>query len=104
MRHGIIRMPNKNYRAGRRFEYETMRKYEDMGFTCVRTAGSHGPFDVIAFFCTRKPNFIQCKRVTTEYEANKAIDQFKDATVSSKYYHQTITVRIKGKEVREVTL
>jgi len=39
---------NPNYRKGRRAEYEVMDLLKEQGYTCVRTAGSHGRWDVIA--------------------------------------------------------
>ena len=42
-------MPNKNYVVGRRKEWQTQRLLEAQGYTTMRMAGSHGPFDVIAF-------------------------------------------------------
>lgn len=42
-------MPSKNYLAGRRKEYQTMRLLEAQGYLAFRMAGSHGAFDVIAF-------------------------------------------------------
>lgn len=36
-----------NYERGRQYEYKTMRFYEAMGYVCTRTAGSHGPWDVV---------------------------------------------------------
>jgi Holliday junction resolvase len=41
-------MPNANYLAGRRKEWQTMRLLEAQGYLAMRMAGSHGPFDVIA--------------------------------------------------------
>jgi hypothetical protein len=41
-------MPNRNYEAGRRAEYRTMRHHERLGFTCSRNASSKGPWDVVA--------------------------------------------------------
>ena len=38
-----------NYVAGRNAEYRTMRVLEAAGYRCLRTAGSHGPWDVIGF-------------------------------------------------------
>lgn len=39
---------NRNYRKGRRNEYRSMRVLEAVGYICIRSAGSHSPFDVIA--------------------------------------------------------
>jgi len=37
-----------SYVRGRRFEYYVMKKLEDLGYYVVRSAGSHGTFDLIA--------------------------------------------------------
>lgn len=43
-------MPNKNYLRGRRFEYETVKRWTgDSQWKAVRTAGSHGEFDVVVY-------------------------------------------------------
>jgi len=42
-------MSGARYRKGRRLEYRTMRVLEAAGYTCARTAGSHGAWDVIAW-------------------------------------------------------
>ena len=42
-------MPNRKYEKGRRAEYKTMRLLSDDGYTCIRTAGSHGHYDIIAW-------------------------------------------------------
>lgn len=41
-------MTNPNYIAGRNAEYRTMQRLEKRGYFCSRTAGSHGPYDVMA--------------------------------------------------------
>ena len=38
-----------NYRKGRRAEYRTRRLLEGAGFMCVRSAGSKGAVDLVAF-------------------------------------------------------
>jgi len=53
-------MAETAYVKGRKLEYATMADLEDNGYTCWRTAGSHGKTDIIAL----KPGellFIQCK-------------------------------------------
>lgn len=50
-----------NYRQGRAAEYRSIRVLEAAGYRCVRTAGSHGMWDVIGFGpvdCV----LVQCKR------------------------------------------
>ena len=37
-----------NYRRGTEKERQAMKELERVGYTAMRTAGSHGPFDVIA--------------------------------------------------------
>lgn len=37
-----------NYRRGVRKERACMKILSDAGYICMRTAGSHGPFDVVA--------------------------------------------------------
>lgn len=41
-------MPNANYNRGVRWEREIMVAYTERGYTCLRSAGSHSAFDVIA--------------------------------------------------------
>ncbi len=41
-------MPNRNYIRGRQREYRVMNMLEDLGYICVRAAGSKGMFDVVA--------------------------------------------------------
>ena len=37
-----------NYVRGRAYEYEVVKLFKDAGYKVVRTAGSHGEFDLIA--------------------------------------------------------
>lgn len=48
-----------NYERGRQYEYRSMRWLEKQGYTCFRTAGSHGECDVIAL----SPQIIQLVQV-----------------------------------------
>lgn len=41
-------MNNKQYTQGRQIEYKIVNYYKNKGYYACRTAGSHGPFDVIA--------------------------------------------------------
>jgi Holliday junction resolvase len=41
-------MTNANYGKGRRYEYRAKKSLESMGYTVIRAAGSHGPFDLVA--------------------------------------------------------
>ena len=40
-------MTNRNYKNGRRREYEAMTFLEKWGYNCTRASGSHGLWDVI---------------------------------------------------------
>lgn len=89
-------MPNKNYRAGRAFEYEVMNIYRELGYAVIRASGSHGEYDVIAYKPSERPKFIQCKRVGTEVQGKALAKEFQKITVPSKYYTQIMAIKIKG--------
>ena len=51
---------NRRYKKGRDFEYKIKHSLERRGYRCLRSAGSHGEYDLVAY----KDNtflFIQCK-------------------------------------------
>lgn len=59
-------MPNRNYQAGRRFEYRVKKHLEKNGWFVVRSAGSKGAFDLVAIkHCSTTVGsdvaLIQCK-------------------------------------------
>lgn len=70
-------MPNRNYINGRAFEYRRMKAWRKKGATVMRTAGSHGPFDLIALWPTNV-FLIQCKRVHTVAQADRLLEEFRD--------------------------
>ena len=41
-------MPNRQYEAGRRFEYRVVKDLTKRGYTCKRTPGSKGCYDISA--------------------------------------------------------
>jgi Holliday junction resolvase len=41
-------VPRSPYRKGVRYEYYVKQLLEEKGYLVVRTAGSHGPFDLVA--------------------------------------------------------
>ena len=101
--------PNTNYIAGRAFEYERMAHYKALGYEVMRTAGSHGKYDIIAISPMGSVEFIQCKRVSTEAEANLLIKKFRTSPpipiVYTTQFHQVLEVKVKGsKKVHSVTL
>jgi len=91
-------MPNRNYEAGRRWEWTVMREWKKAGYKVLRTAGSHGDYDVIAVKWGVYPAFIQCKVVQTEAEATRLIDNFLENPPwkGDSYYEQFIQIHIKG--------
>ena len=42
-------MPNRNYTAGRALEYRVIKDLRSKGLEGLRTAGSHGVADIVAF-------------------------------------------------------
>ena len=62
---------NRNYRAGRRFEYAVKKELSAGSVACIRAAGSHGAFDLVVFY--RKLVYaVQCKnRAPTAEERRK---------------------------------
>ena len=42
-------MPNRNYTAGRALEYKVIKDLRSKGLEGLRTAGSHGVADIVAF-------------------------------------------------------
>ena len=55
-------MKNKHYVKGRKKEYKVVNEARDKGQLAYRTAGSHGPFDVIVIDSHSKViHLVQCK-------------------------------------------
>ena len=52
---------NKNYVQGRAFEYKIATLFRRKGYYVVRSAGSHGPADLVAVKKGLQPILIQCK-------------------------------------------
>jgi Holliday junction resolvase-like predicted endonuclease len=68
---------NKNYNRGRAFEYEIKAKYQKLGFSVLRTAGSKGEFDLIAYHPKELVQMIQCKRVKSLAEGGRIANAFR---------------------------
>lgn len=96
-------MPNKNYLKGVRFERERKKYWEDLGSMVLRTAGSHGAFDLVAIDSVGCCYLIQCKCVETEKEAWNLIGKFKANPPLGfdvqPHIYQRIEVKIKGGKV-----
>lgn len=72
-------MVNKNYIAGRRFEYKVKKYYEKQGYTVLRTSGSHGFADLIVVRNGVNPKrivFIQCKNRKPTKQETKEFEEF----------------------------
>lgn len=97
---------NRNYEAGVRFEREVMKGFNEDGFLAVRTAGSHGPFDVIVIARDGHVTFIQCKVVRSEAQAERLEEKWlKDPPIPpSSHCHQCLMVKVVRKGVRSVTV
>jgi len=67
-------MTNKSYAAGRRAEYKCIEHLREAGWSAVRTAGSHGPFDVVAW-TDHQILFIQVKKVCALKDIPYAVEQ-----------------------------
>ncbi len=95
-------MANKNYIAGRAFEYATIRLFRALGYDACRTAGSHGHFDVIAIHPQHGGiELIQCKKVSSEAECRLLQKKFREAPpyqplILGAGVHQVLTVKVKG--------
>lgn len=94
-------MPNKNYVAGRNFEYARKKVWESKGYVVIRASGSHGPYDLIAIKVREPVALIQCKRVRHEKDAYKIIRKFiKNPPLSTfGHYIQVIEVHVVGGKV-----
>lgn len=68
-------MTSTNYRLGAELERTVQHRLVAKGWTVVRAAGSHGPFDLVAMREARGPLFIQCKtdRRTLDAESWRAL-------------------------------
>jgi Holliday junction resolvase len=93
-------MANRNYERGVRWERELKAKWEEKGYTVVRTAGSHGPWDLVAIHPERPVELIQCKvlKYGGSKQAYMMIRKFKQdpPLAPSKFYHQTMAVKAMG--------
>jgi Holliday junction resolvase len=69
-------VPRSPYRKGARYEYYVKRLLEEKGYLVFRTAGSHGPFDLIAFDGQNKVILlVQVKK--SKYISNKEKEALK---------------------------
>ena len=84
-----------NYEVGRRFEYERMKYYKEQGYNVMRTAGSHGLFDLICLKRNQSALCVQCKVVQTERDAARLIDKFMEAGPIGGDFHERIDIKVR---------
>ena len=69
-------MPNKNYIKGRKKEYKILNEARGLGFTALRSAGSHSPIDVVIIdTIERTIRFVQCKPDSMSEKKREALRQ-----------------------------
>jgi len=66
-----------NYKRGRETEYKIVKIMEEAGYIALRTAGSHGPWDVMALGPTGL-RLIQAKRVKKDGNWQHDYEQAKE--------------------------
>ena len=93
-------MPNANYVAGRRFEYERAKHWRSIGHEVMRTAGSHGLFDLITISTGGDIQLLQLKRVSNVAEAQCFLARFAARPPlghrTRARYHQVLEIRVRG--------
>ena len=101
-------IPNRSYQRGVRFERERLKHYKELGHEALRTAGSHGKFDIISIDDKHGiVNLIQCKVTNDLSTANRLLKRFREAPPLQlmSNIHQTMEVKITGStEVHSVTV
>ena len=66
-----------NYTKGRVYEYKAKKQLEAEGYTVIRAAGSHGPWDLIAMRGEEPVRCIQIKRTKAINGHKTILNQFK---------------------------
>lgn len=102
-------MPNSNYIRGRAFEYERLKYYKEvMKHDCLRTAGSHGAWDLISIDSVRGiVTLIQCKVCQDNTTKGRLLRNFRanPPYAPMEGIHQVMEVKVIGsKEVHSVTV
>ena len=67
---------NKNYVNGRNKEYRLIKKYKSLGYTCIRSAGSHSPIDIVAIHpISHKILLVQSKPKSMSKKAKEKLEK-----------------------------
>ena len=90
----MFRRGASSKKKGLRYEYEVKKKLERQGFEVVRTAGSRGPFDLVAF----KPGILLLLECTTKKDVpTDKIERLRTLAKSLKNAKVKVGLAIKGK-------
>lgn len=89
-------MPNSNYLRGRRWEYAVKKDLESLGYAVMRTAGSHGPFDLIALKAEQPPLCVQCKVVDNHTDARRLLEIWRTPLPRNTNFHQWLRIKVTG--------
>ena len=96
-------MANYQYIRGRSFEYQRARHYRELGAMVLRTAGSHGAFDLIIVWPAGHIILLQCKRTAKRTEATRLCREFRSRPpLPAGQYEQRLEVLVKGGELLTV--
>jgi hypothetical protein len=101
--HRGAQMPNKNYQRGRRLEWQVKKDLEQEGWHVMRTAGSHGAYDIVAI---REKNgfteikFIQCKSGGKTINITKLSDELWEKSpingaISAEGIHKAVYITVE---------
>lgn len=66
-----------HYSRGRSYEYKAKTELESEGYTVIRAAGSHGPYDLVAFKGNQPVRCIQIKRTKVDGGVRALFNKFK---------------------------
>jgi hypothetical protein len=82
-------------------EWARKKVWEAMEFTVMRTAGSHGAFDLIAVHYQCPVYLIQCKRAQSEAQATRMLEKWmlNPPLPKSRTYIQVMEVLVPRKGV-----
>lgn len=74
-------MPNSNYNRGRAYEYKAKKELEVEGYSVIRAAGSHGPWDLVAIprDASRPVRCIQIKVTKVPAAIKLLVSKFTDS-------------------------
>jgi len=70
-----------NYTAGRAKEYKVMKFLDKLGYTTLRTAGSHGDWDVLAYKNQESLHVIQVKYNKEGLPTKHELERFEKAAL-----------------------